>query len=223
MSDGTPFLRVAADRIGAPGSPAKMPFRATNAANWSSIIRIGAKMAVIRRRIARRAVSSHTQRAGRVPYGESRLSERYRTERKCSSAMESKTKHLEMIQGVINRLSTNSFLLKGWSVVLVSALFALSAGDSNPAFIFLAYIPALVFWGLDGYFLSEERKFRKLYDRVRTLDEPAIDFSMDTTPVTAEAGDWWNATWSKTLIPFHGVLILAIIVVMALTIFSKGG
>ena len=117
------------------------------AANWSSIIRTGAKMAVIRRRIARRAVSSHTQRAGRVPYGESRLSERYRTERKCSSAMESKTKHLEMIQGVINRLSTNSFLLKGWSVVLVSALFALSAGDSNPAFIFLAYIPALVFLG----------------------------------------------------------------------------
>ena len=58
---------------------------------------------------------------------------------------------------------------------------------------------------------------------MRTLDEPAIDFSMDTTPVTAEAGDWWNATWSKTLIPFHGVLILAIIVVMALTIFSKGG
>ena len=50
-----------------------MPFRATTAANWSSIIRIGAKMAVIRRRIARRAVSNHTQRAGRVPYGESRL------------------------------------------------------------------------------------------------------------------------------------------------------
>ena len=73
MSDGTPFLRVAADRIGAPGSPAKMPFRATNAANWSSIIRIGAKMAVIRRQIARRAVSSHTQRAGKVPSGESRL------------------------------------------------------------------------------------------------------------------------------------------------------
>ena len=73
MSDGTPFLRVAADRIGAPGSPAKMPFRATNAATWSSIIRTGAKMAVIRRRIARRAVSSPIQRAGTVPYGESRL------------------------------------------------------------------------------------------------------------------------------------------------------
>ena len=53
-----------------------MLFRATNAANWSSIIRIGAKMAVIRRRIARRAVSSHTQRAGKVPSGESRLKSR---------------------------------------------------------------------------------------------------------------------------------------------------
>ncbi len=81
--------------------------------------------------------------------------------------MENKTKHLELIQGVVNRLSTNSFLLKGWSVTLVSALFALSAGDSNPAFVFLAYIPAFVFWGLDGYYLWEEKKFRKLYDHVR--------------------------------------------------------
>ena len=137
--------------------------------------------------------------------------------------MENKTKHLELIQGIINRLSTNSFLLKGWSVVLVSALFALSAGNSNPAFVFLAYIPALVFWGLDGYFLWEEKKFRILYDRVRKLDESAIDFSMDTQTVTAETGGWWSATWSKTLIPFHGVLIVAIVVVMSLTIFSKGG
>ena len=49
--------------------------------------------------------------------------------------MDSKLKHLEFIQGVINRLSTNSFLLKGWSVVLVSALFALSANDANVTFI----------------------------------------------------------------------------------------
>ena len=63
---------------------------------------------------------------------------------------ERKLKHLEFIQGVINRLSTNSFLLKGWSVVLVSALFALSAADSQPIFALLACIPAFVFWGLDG-------------------------------------------------------------------------
>ncbi len=135
--------------------------------------------------------------------------------------METKTKHLEMIQGVINRLSTNSFLLKGWSVVLVSALFALSAGESNRAFIFLAYFPAFVFWGLDGYFLMEEKRFRALYNSVRMKDESDIDFSMDTAVVAAQAGSWADATLSKTLVPFHGVLIVAIVVVMALTV--KGG
>ena len=135
--------------------------------------------------------------------------------------MEIKTRHLEMIQGVINRLSTNSFLLKGWSVVLVSALFALSVGDSNPAFIFLAYIPAFVFWGLDGYFLLEEKKFRALYNSVRKKDESDIDFSMDTAVVAGQAGSWAEATISKTLVPFHGVLIVAIVVVMVLT--RRGG
>lgn len=135
--------------------------------------------------------------------------------------MEIKAKHLEMIQGVINRLSTNSFLLKGWSVVLVSALFALSAGDSNPAFIFLAYFPAFVFWGLDGYFLWEEKKFRALYESVRKKDESEIDFSMDTAATAGQAGRWMEATFSKTLFPFHGVLIVAIFVVMILT--ARGG
>ena len=132
--------------------------------------------------------------------------------------MDKKTKHLELIQGVVNRLSTNSFLLKGWSVVLISALFALSVGGSNPAFVFLAYIPAFVFWGLDGYFLWEEKKFRKLYDHVRQLEEAEIDFSMDTTGVKDQAGTWWGATGSKTLVPFHGVLIGAIVVVMLIAL-----
>lgn len=135
--------------------------------------------------------------------------------------MEQKLKHLEMIQGIINRLSTNSFLLKGWSVVLVSALFALTAANTNPAFIFLAYIPVIVFWGLDGFFLWEERKFRKLYDRVRSTDEKNIDFSMNTEPVAGEVSGWFSTTLSKTLIPFHGVLLFAILVVMLLS--PKGG
>lgn len=128
--------------------------------------------------------------------------------------MESKLKHLELIQGAINRFSTNSFLLKGWSVILVSALFALSASDSNVSFIFLAYIPAIVFWGLDGYFLSVERLYRKLYEIVRNKDNKDIDFSMDTSSLNEKDCPWLSATFSKTLIPFHGSLIAAIIIVM---------
>lgn len=134
--------------------------------------------------------------------------------------MDNKAKHLELIQGIINRLSTNSFLLKGWSVVLVSALFALAAPDSRPAFVYLAYFPAIIFWGLDGYFLWQERLYRALYDHVRAQDEANIDFSMDTTDFN-KAGrgrTWGDAVLSRTLVTFHGVLILAIFAVMVLTL-----
>lgn len=117
---------------------------------------------------------------------------------------------MEFIQSVVNRLSQNSFLLKGWSVVLISALFALSATGSKPAFALLAFFPAVIFWALDGYYLWEEKKFRALYDHVRELDEEKIDFSMDTSVVKGQVDPWICVTLSKTLIPFHGVLILSV-------------
>jgi len=128
--------------------------------------------------------------------------------------MDKKVKHLEFIQGVINRLSTNSFLLKGWSVVLVSALFALAASQSKAGFVYLAYFPAAVFWGLDGYFLALERAYRRLYDRVRQMKEEDIDFSMDVSGLHEGFGAWAESTLSKTLIPFHGALIGAVLLVM---------
>lgn len=137
--------------------------------------------------------------------------------------MDNKRTHLELIQGIINRLSTNSFLLKGWSVVLVSALFALSVPDSRPAFVYLAYIPAFVFWGLDGYFIWQERLYRALYDHVRTLDETAIDFSMDTSGFKNDLGQTWlEAVFSRTLVAFHSVLIIAVIIVMVLALKKEG-
>lgn len=137
--------------------------------------------------------------------------------------MDQKLKHLELIQGVINRLSTNSFLLKGWSVVLVSALFALAAPESRAAFVYLAYIPAFVFWGLDGYFLWQERLYRALYDHVRSKPDAEIDFSMDTSSFRGTSpGGWPEAVLSRTLLAFHGVLIVAVVVVMLLTLSNKG-
>ena len=128
--------------------------------------------------------------------------------------MDAKTKHLEFIQAVINRLSTNSFLLKGWSVILVSALFVVSAQSSNLAVVFLAYLPACIFWGLDGYYLWQERLFRKLYDLVREQNSTPVDFSMDTSAVEKTEKGWSDAVVSKTLFLFHGALIGAILVVM---------
>ncbi len=125
-----------------------------------------------------------------------------------------------MIQAVVNRMSVNSFLLKGWSVVLISALFALAAGDSQALFVYLAYFPAIAFWMLDGYFLRQEKLFRKLYDRVRRLAETDVDFAMDTSVVDGEVAAWSAVVFSKTLLLFHGTVFGSIVVVMLVIVFN---
>jgi hypothetical protein len=138
--------------------------------------------------------------------------------------MDKKLKHLELIQGVINRMANCSFLLKGWSVVLLSGLFALAAKDSNPLFVYLAYLPVITFWMLDGYYLYQERLYRELYNHVRKVEENNIDFDMNTTTFKGKNGATWvESIISKTMIMFHGILILTVIIVMFVCIISKGG
>jgi hypothetical protein len=130
--------------------------------------------------------------------------------------MGKKEKHLEMILRIVERLTTNSFLLKGWSVVLVSALFALAAKDAKLVFVYLCYFPAFAFWGLDGFFLWQERLYRQLYDKVRAQREEDVDFSMDTSSVRGVTKPWVEACLSKTLLAFHGTVMGTIILVMFL-------
>ena len=131
--------------------------------------------------------------------------------------MENKQKHLEFIQAVINRMVGNSFLLKGWAITLVTALFALSAKDTNQSYIFITYFPVIIFWILDGYFLLQERLFRDLYDDVRKLDEKDIDFSMDTRKYKKnERNSWLRSMFSPTLLWFYLSLIVVMLFVMCL-------
>ena len=121
--------------------------------------------------------------------------------------MEKKLKHLEFIQGVINRLAANSFQMKGWAVVLVAAILVLLARESRLDAAFIALAPVLVFWGLDGYFLWQERLYRALYNHVRAIDEADIDFAMNVMPFkTGYSRTWFGATLSRTLLLFYMVL-----------------
>lgn len=127
-----------------------------------------------------------------------------------------KFKHLDYIQSVITRMNHCSFLLKGWSVTLVAALFALAAKDADIRFICMAYLPALAFWILDGFFLNQERRYRDLYALV-IKDNPSVpELSMDTTTVESIKREWVDAIFSKSLVPFHGTVLLGILLVMGI-------
>ncbi|MEH7021203.1 hypothetical protein, partial [Priestia megaterium] len=127
--------------------------------------------------------------------------------------MESKIRHLEMIQNVISRMNSNSFLLKGWTVTIVVALFAFAnIKDMDSNFIILAIIPTLFFWGLDAFFIYKEWLFVKLYDFVTIQDDEDINFSMKTTPFESEVKRWKEALISKTILSFYLPITLLIIV-----------
>lgn len=138
--------------------------------------------------------------------------------------MDKKIKHLEMIQSVIERMGNNSFLIKGWSITLVSAIFVVAIQDKDKSTAIWTLFPALIFWLLDGFYLWQERLLRSLFDHVRKLDEKKIDFSMDTShirdvKIRGRKNTWINAVLSRTLFPFHGGMIIAIIAALIVFLY----
>jgi len=130
--------------------------------------------------------------------------------------METKIKHLEFLQNVITRMNSNSFLIKGWTITLVSALFALAAKDANVNYVLVSYIAIPVFWVLDGFYISQERQYRDLYKEVAAKIEADIDFSMDASGYCKGDRTWFAGIFSKTLIPFYGISIATTLTVMFL-------
>lgn len=129
-----------------------------------------------------------------------------------------------MIQSVIERMGNNSFLIKGWSITLVSAIFVVAIQDKDKSTAIWTLFPALIFWLLDGFYLWQERLLRSLFDHVRKLDEKKIDFSMDTShirdvKIRGRKNTWINAVLSRTLFPFHGGMIIAIIAALIVFLY----
>lgn len=136
-------------------------------------------------------------------------------------ADEKLAKHIELIQGVINRMAGNSFLLKGWCVTLVAALFALAAQGANQWYALVGLLPALVFWGLDAYYLRQERLFRKLYDTVRRGELDTDPYCMNTQPYSTHVPSVWRTAWSFSVAWLHGAVVAAVLIVTAVLLISS--
>jgi hypothetical protein len=132
--------------------------------------------------------------------------------------MENKRKHLEFIQNIISRMAGNLFFLRGWTITLIAALLALFArGNNSNYIIYFLIVLTFVFWILDGYFLSQERLFRDLYNHVRKLKEEEIDFSMDTSEYKKyKRNTLIYSMFSSTLLVFYPPLIIAAIAIVYL-------
>lgn len=128
-----------------------------------------------------------------------------------------------MIEDVIARLASNSFALKGWAVTLVVAIFGLTWDNVSRGVCLIALLPVLAFWGLDAYYLGLERRKRKLYNKVREMDEEAIDFNMSTSgeEFQDQKTCFWNCLWSKTERRFYLPLLVVVLALVVAPIFPQ--
>ncbi len=111
-----------------------------------------------------------------------------------------KLKHLEFIQNVINRMNSNSFTIKGWCITIVSAFLALCASSNNVDFLLAGLPTILLFWYLDSFYLTQERRYRELYsDKVK--DQGIEDFDMNASKYTNKT--FIASFCSKTISPLY--------------------
>lgn len=120
-------------------------------------------------------------------------------------------KHLDYIQAIITRLNSNSFMIKGWCITITSALLALSASSKNTAIIVVAYIPIIVFWLLDSFYLHTERKFRGLYkEAIKTPSQVGLfDLNIEQEFITKDKkNSFWAVAKSNTIAWFYSSLLI---------------
>ncbi len=121
-----------------------------------------------------------------------------------------KIEHMRMIQAVIARLAGNCFLIKAWGVTLATGVLAFAASAKVWVSAALGILPLLVLWGLDGYYLWQEKLFRRLFDAVRADTHSIPPFSLNTEPVLMQTESWVKTTFSKTIIAVYLPLTLMI-------------
>ena len=112
--------------------------------------------------------------------------------------------HLKMTQAVINRLGSNSFWVKSWSMTIIVAAMVLIAKPDmqNSYFVLMLILPVLGFWILDGYFLWQERLFRQVYGEIRVQSD--TDFAMNPIKHKDKPKcSWPSAVFSVTLVMFY--------------------
>lgn len=78
-----------------------------------------------------------------------------------------KTKHLDMISTVINRMATNSLAIKGLLVTIIASVLTLKFNEFEEKLLFLILGITIIFAMFDCYYLLLENKFRNLFNNVR--------------------------------------------------------
>lgn len=132
-----------------------------------------------------------------------------------------KIAYLQIIQDTINRMSTASAIFKGFAATIVAGLSVISYSQISRWVLVMSFVPVLSFALLDIYYLKIEKKYRKLYDEVRS-DSKKIDFSMNIRTLSNNSKRYkvgiWECIKSPSIFLFYPLMIVVLVIVAVLKI-----
>jgi hypothetical protein len=128
-------------------------------------------------------------------------------------------KEIDLIQTIITRMASNSFLLKGWVITLVVGVLALTKDtlitNNITYFSLILCLPLIVFWYLDAFFLHKEKCYRKLYEWVvsNRMQSNEFKYSLNYKRFENDVESIIKIMFSKTLFPFYGITTIILVVI----------
>jgi hypothetical protein len=132
-------------------------------------------------------------------------------------------KEIDLIQGIINRMSHNSFLLKGWAITIIVAVLALTKDtlvtNDLTYFSIILLIPLIVFWYLDAFFLHKEKCYIKLYDWVieNRSKTKEFQYNLNYKRFEKDVDSILKIMRSDTLLTFYGITAL---ILLGITVYN---
>jgi len=131
-------------------------------------------------------------------------------------------KEVEIIQDIIKRMAFNSFLIKGWTITLVAVTLLLKGSKYQ---VLISFIPLIVFWFLDAYFLWQERLYRRLYNWVvqNRIQTDEFLFDMNAYRFKKKEQSKLRIMFSITLGWFYGSIFILTLAYTVYVFCQNGG
>ena len=118
-------------------------------------------------------------------------------------------KEIDVIQDIIKRMAESSLSIKKWCITIIVATIVFKA--SSPE---IWFIPLVLFWYLDWYYLRQEKLFRELYKlKIKKRENNNFDLLFDLSTEEVE----WKVEWlfktiiSWILVKFYVLILLFLI------------
>jgi len=131
--------------------------------------------------------------------------------------------HINILQGIISRMATNSSNCKTWAITIIAAIIVLLIDKSKTNIFYIAYVPLAMFFLLDCFYLGLERHFRNRYNNfINTLEKDNFNYIdifkiQGPNKILSKISLTLKASISFSILPFYGIIAILIYVVQKLS------